>query len=105
MTAVERVEFSRARLRQALSPPPVLAQETTRPRRVWLRGIADLPLVAIVIESLKEWWSHHALRPASQIVAEAFRAIVTLIAHRYPVVLVLSVGAVGAALVWSRPRR
>lgn len=103
MTAVERVEFSRARLRRALSPPPVLAQETTHPRRFWLRGIADMPLVGIVIESLKEWWSHHALRPASQIVAEAFRAIVTPLAQRYPVALVLSVGAAAAALVWSRP--
>lgn len=105
MTAVERVEFSRARLRRALSPPRVLAEETTRPRRFWLGGVADLPLVGIVIESLKEWWSHHALRPASQIVAEASRAVVTPFAQHHPFALVLSASAAGAALAWNRPWR
>ena len=38
MTALDRVEESRARLRQALAPPPEPAQETTRPRRFWLGG-------------------------------------------------------------------
>jgi hypothetical protein len=103
MTAVERVEFSRARLRRALSPPPVLAQETTRAG--WLGGVADLPLIGIVIESLKEWWSHHALRPVGQIVAEASRAVVTPLAQRHPFALVLSASATGAALAWSRPWR
>lgn len=105
MTAVERVEFSRARLRRALLPPPVLPTETRRPRRFWPDGIADLPLVGIVIESLREWWSHHALRPATQIVAEASRAVVTPFAQRHPFALVLSASAAGAALAWSHPWR
>lgn len=103
MTAVERVEFSRARLRRALSPPPVLA--TIRARRSWVGGVMDLPLVRIVIGSLKEWWSHHALRPVAQIVAEASRAVVTPLAQHYPLALVLSASAAGAALAWSRPWR
>ena len=105
MTAVERVEFSRARLRQALLPTPLSMNETRRARRSRPGGVADLPLVGVVIESLKEWWSHHALRPVTQIVVEASRAVVTPLAHQHPFALVLTAGAAGAALAWSRPWR
>ena len=105
MTAAERVELSRARLRRALLPPPVMAEESRRPGRFWRGRIADLPVVGIVIETLKEWWSHHALRPATQVAAEASRVVLTPLAQHHPFALVLSASAAGAALVWSRPWR
>ncbi|MEP6872812.1 MAG: hypothetical protein ABI887_00445 [Burkholderiales bacterium] len=105
MTAVERVEFSRERLRRALLPSAESTPETRRNRLSSLGGAANLPFVGIVIESLKEWWSHHALRPAAQIVAEASRAVLMPLAHHHPFVLVLSASGAGAALAWSRPWR
>jgi hypothetical protein len=67
--------------------------------------VSDLPVIGIVIGSLKEWWSRHALRPAMQVAVEASRAIMTPLAQHHPFVVVLSAGAAGAALVWSRPWR
>ena len=105
MTAAERLDLSRARLRGALLPPPVLVEETGRRGRFWRGRIANLPIVGIVIETLQEWWSHHALRPATQVAAEASRVVLTRLAQHHPFALVLSAGAAGAALAWSRPWR
>jgi len=105
MTAVERVESSRVRLREALAPPPVVAESPTRARRSWLGALADLPLIGGVIESLGTRWSHHALRPVAQVAADAFKAALNRLVQRHPIALVLSASAVGAVLAWRRPRR
>lgn len=105
MTAADRVDLSRARLRRALLPPPVMAEKKGRKGRLSRGRIADLPVFGIVIETLKEWWSHHALRPAMQVAAEASRVVLTPLAQHHPFGLVLSASAAGAALTWSRPWR
>ena len=103
MNAVERLELSRARLRRALLPPPGSAEAAGR--RQWLGGFAELPFVGIVIDALQEWWSHHALRPAVQVLAEASRAAAAPLAQHHPFALVVSAVTAGAALAWSRPWR
>lgn len=105
MNAAERVGLSRARLRLALAPPPAMDAQETGERGLRFRGIASLPLVGVVLQSLDAWWAHHPLRPVAQIACGALGAALAPIAKQYPLVLVLSAGAAGGALAWSRPWR
>ena len=103
MSAIERIEASRARLRLAMVPPPALASE---PRDdSWLAKFKHLPAVDLVTDALRDWWSRHPLRPFTLVAVEASDAVVKPLARRHPLTLVLVAGVVGAALAWSRPRR
>ena len=103
MTATERVELSRARLRQALWPS--LSEENARARRHRLNAGVGLPLVAGLKASLDEWWEQSTLRPVGQIALGAAGAVVNPLAQRHPFAVVLCAAAAGGALVWSRPWR
>lgn len=104
MTAVERIEMSRSRLRLAMCPPPpVAAHDGQAP--TWTQRLKELPVVALVRESLDAWWSSHPMRAAGEVAAQASGAVIRPVARRHPIALVLAAGIVGALLVWSRPWR
>ncbi len=105
MTASERINVSRARLRAAMSPPlaPAVGSEAGQPS--WMQRFKQLPVISLVLESFDAWWAHHPLHAAAEVVAEASSAVVRPVARRHPFALVLVAGAVGALLVWSRPWR
>ena len=105
MTACERIEFSRARLRAAMSPPPPPAAGGEAHPATWLQRLKQLPVVSLVVESFDAWWSGHPLHAAGQVAAQALSAVVRPVARRHPFTLVLVAGAVGALLAWSRPWR
>jgi len=104
-TALERVEFSRERLRRAMLPPPAPAAQAPRPFGSWLQRLRELPLIAEVIDSVAAWWAHHPLRPISQVAGEASSAVARPLAQRHPLLLVLAAGLLGAGLARSRPWR
>ena len=103
MTATERVELSRARLRQALSPSQSEPKESARRHRLYAG--TEVPLVGALKASLDEWWAQSTLRPVAQIACGAASAVVHPLAQRHPFAVVFCAAAAGAMLVWSRPRR
>ena len=105
MTATERIELSRARLRAAMSPPPPQASGAGSVQTSWLQRLKQLPVISLVLESLDAWWTSHPLHAAGQVAAEASSAVVRPVARRHPLVLVLVSGIAGALVVWSRPWR
>lgn len=54
---------------------------------------------------INQWWEHHPLRLATNVSADAAKALVQPVAQRHPVALVAGAAAVGAILVWSKPWR
>ena len=105
MTACERIEISRARLRAAMSPAPEPAAGSEPHDTGWLHRLKQMPTVALVLESFDAWWSGHPLRAAGQVAAQASSAIARPVAGRHPYALVLVAGVVGALLAWTRPWR
>ena len=105
MTACERIEFSRARLRAAMSPPSAPAAGSEPQAASWLQRLKQLPVISLVVESFDAWWAGHPLHAAGQVAAQASSAVVRPVARRHPFALVLVAGAVGALLAWSRPWR
>ena len=105
MTASERIDFSRARLRAAMSPPPAPAANADAGKTSWTQRLKQLPVISLVLESFHAWWTNHPLHAAAQVAAEASGAVVRPVARRHPFALVFVAGAVGALLVWSRPWR
>ena len=105
MTATDRIESSRARLRAAMSPAPPPAAGNAAEDKSWLSRIKTLPVVSLVVESFESWWSNHPLHAAGQVAAEASSAVVRPVARSHPFAFVLVAGVVGALLAWSRPWR
>jgi hypothetical protein len=106
MNAVERIELSRARLRHAMQPPPALQTSVAATGPLaWLERIRDQPSIAVIIDTLQNWWSRHPMRPLVHVASEASNAVVRPIAQHNPVALVVAAGLVGAVFAWSRPWR
>ncbi len=106
MTAIERIEASRARLRHAMQPPPALkTNESATGPLAWLARLRDQPSIAVIIDALQSWWSHHPMRPLLQVAREATNAVAKPIAQHNPVALVVAAGLLGIVLAWSRPWR
>lgn len=99
MTALERLEASRARLRREMSPPAASTNGNVLPGVSWLDAIKDLPLIGRVTSLLRQW------RPVGQLIVEAAREGATPLAERHPFALVLVAGAAGAVSLWIRPWR
>ena len=105
MTAAQRIELSRARLRAAMSPRAAPTGRTDDGQASWMQRLRRLPVIALVLESLDAWWTNHPLHAAGQVAGQASSAVVRPVAQRHPWALVLTAGAVGALLMWSRPWR
>lgn len=107
MSAVERLEVSRARLRHAMQPPAALAgnDEPATGALAWLERIKQQPVIAILIDTLQGWWLRHPLRAAVHVASEAGNAVAKPIARQNPIALVALACVAGAVLAWSRPWR
>lgn len=106
MNTVERIELSRARLRQAMLPAPALpADGSPAAPLAWLERLKDQPAIAIVIDTLRSWWSRHPMRAVVHVASEATNAVAKPIAQHNPIALVAVAGLAGALLAWSRPWR
>ena len=106
MNAVERVALSRERLRAAMVPPPALpAPESAAGALAWIERLRHQPAIALVIDTLQNWWARHPLRAVVHVASEATNAVAKPIARRNPLALVLVAGLLGAVLAWSRPWR
>jgi hypothetical protein len=105
--ALDRLEASRARLREAMRPaapaPPRGRPENAG--RSWLQGLRALPIISLVADALHGWWLQNPLRPVALVAAEASNAVARPLAQRHPIALMLVAGTAGAALSWARPWR
>ena len=105
-SAIERVEASRARLRLAMFPPaPPPRAAASGPGASWSEKLKSMPAVALLLDTLQGWWSHHPLRPVAQVAGDASDAAVRPMAQAHPIALVLSAAAAGAAIGWLKPWR
>ncbi|MDE2093202.1 MAG: hypothetical protein KGI87_05045 [Burkholderiales bacterium] len=107
MTTLERLELSRARLREALAPPPV-APSLSPGHGIgasMLQRLKALPTAGPVIDSVVGWWSLHPLRAWVALAGGASNAVVKPLARRSPLTLVLTAALVGAVFARSRPWR
>ena len=106
MTAIERIDVSRARLRLAMQPKPApQTNESTTGPLAWLARLRHQPSIAVIVDALQSWWSRHPLRPLLQVATEATNAVAKPIAQHNPVTLVVAAGLLGVVLAWSRPWR
>ena len=105
LTASQRIESSRARLRAAMRPPAAPAFGSGPQQTSWLQRVKQLPIISLLVESFDAWWSNHPLHAAGRVAAEASSAVVCPVARRHPWALVLAAASVGALLAWSRPWR
>lgn len=105
MNAVQRIELSRERLRHAMVPPPALP-DASQPRALaWLDKLKGQPAIAIIIDTLKSWWSRHPMRAVVHVASEAGNAVAKPMAQHNPLALVAIAAVFGAVLAWSRPWR
>ena len=115
--ALQRLAASRLRLRHELiDDTPDNAGASPRhgfnvPRRLralWRslrRGLRGSPVAAVAMTALQEWWRGHPWRAASELVAQEFNASLTPIVRRHPVAAMLVSGAVGLAIMTTKPWR
>ena len=106
MSAVQRIEASRARLRHAMQPPPARPDKAaTSGPLAWLQRLKEQPSIAVIIDALQSWWSRHPMRPLIQVASDASNAVARPIASHNPVALVAAAGLIGIVFAWSRPWR
>ena len=104
LSAVARVELTRARLRAAMAPEPA-ATPSHSLRSSWFARLESLPVVSAVLDSVRGWWTQHPLSTMTVVAGEASTAIARPIARSHPYALVLIAAGVGAVLAWRRPWR
>lgn len=105
MSAVERIELSRARLRLAMQPPPAAPASEATGLHAWFERLKGQPSIAVIIDALQSWWSRHPVRPLMQMATEATNAVAKPIAAHNPLALVAVAGLIGIVFAWSRPWR
>ena len=109
-SAVERLDVSRALLRQALlkgtyTPPPGTRADAASPPSAWMDSLRSIPLANVLIEAIGSWWTQHPLRIACILAADTTKAIVQPMARRNPLGVALGAVLLGGLLVWGRPWR
>lgn len=113
--ALTRIEFSRAKLRQALVPPP----ERDRPEqaagggrmqrrlrlllRGWVAGTPLAPLLHTAWAGARGWWQQHPWRSTGVAAGRAVSDELGPLVRRHPAVSIGVAAAVGAAIVAARP--
>ena len=71
----------------------------------WLQDLTQMPVVAAVLDAVRQWWGHHPLRLAALVAGDAGKSVIGPIAQRHPLKLVLGAVLVGGVLAWWRPWR
>ena len=112
--ALQRLQTSRAVLRQALIPPPEPAngrdsasagaplRQAWRQARRLLRG---WPVADLASQALQRWWHSQPWQPAGQALLGGIAPQVAPLVRRHPLASVALAAAVGAGLVGLRPWR
>lgn len=109
-TSCDRLAQSRDRLRLALSQSASSGTDraghpfgaTAADILARLQGGAGIQIFTTV---LKNWWRQHPLRLALQVSAQTAELVVTPVAQKHPVALVVGAAAAGALLVRTRAWR
>lgn len=106
LTAVQRLDASREKLRLAMMPPPK-ASHAARPPSTghWYSALSHLPGIDLLIESAKAWWMLTPLRPVATVVTEATNVAARPLAANNPLAFIAVAALAGAALAWARPWR
>lgn len=106
LSAVERLEASRVRLRHAMLPPPALQpRQAETGLLAWLGRLKAQPSIAVIIDAFQSWWVRHPMRPLVKLAGEATNAMAKPIAQHNPVALIMAAGLIGVVFAWSRPWR
>lgn len=110
MTPEERLEASRARLRQALAPPAPPPRRVASPGSPgvwssWADKLRANPSTAHLMDALHKWWARHPMRPVAESIGSASDRAIRPVAQQHPVVVVLSAAAVGALIGKLKPWR
>ena len=96
--AAQKLALSRSHLHQAVQ---MASPHQTSNKRFGAAGAEPGPATL----AMHQWWAQHPLRLATDVTADAAKALVQPVAQRHPVALVAGAAAVGALLVWSQPWR
>ena len=111
--ALARLERSRTRLKESLTPtPPSLGSKESgfsfhpvRKARAWLRstpwgGLLD-PVVSAVSDELSHWWQRQSWRQSAVLVKDALSTELSPLVRRYPIAAVLVTAGAAAVFVGS----
>ncbi|NUZ05076.1 hypothetical protein [Piscinibacter koreensis] len=114
MSAADRIEASRERLRNAMQhiahpaakPAPTgTAGKALHVAQTAAQRVQTMPGASLLMATLERWWRRHPLHDAVVVAAEASRNAIVPYAQRNPNQLVLGSVALGAVLVILRPWR
>ena len=113
VSAVDRLNASRIRLRRSLSqaddPPhkrlPVTSTWLSRLAQPLMARLRSIPVTDSALNSVHAWWQKQPLRTAAYLALEGANVLAKPIAKRRPAKLLLSAFAGGAALAWAKPWR
>jgi hypothetical protein len=89
---------------QAALPPPRPERAAGEPPR-WLKSLESLPVVAAVLDAVRDWWSHHPMRLVTLVANDAGKSLIRPVAKRHPIALVVAALLVGGVLARTRPWR
>lgn len=109
-TPIDRLVRSRERFRQALWASRPLTDNAARPAAsgpfsALLDQIKAIPGANVVMDAVRTWWAQHPLRVVVALASDAVKAVVSPVAQRHPLGLVLSALLLGGLIAWSRPWR
>lgn len=110
LTAVQRIEQSRERLRKAMQTSSsqdggsASISSNTIPANL-LDALKSIPGGGILLDAVKTWWTQHPLHTAGLVAAGAAKAMLRPMAQKNPLGLMLAMLVLGAALAWKRPWR
>lgn len=104
--ATQRLELSRARLRNAMLPSRrQVAPGAGAASPGWLARLENLPGARGFVDALKSWWSGHPLRPLLRLAHQTTDAIATPVAQSHPIAMVSAGVVLGALVTAARPWR
>jgi hypothetical protein len=89
---------------RASMPPPRPERAAGEPPR-WLKSLESLPVVAAVLDAVRDWWSHHPMRLVTLVANDAGKSLIRPVAQRHPIALVVAALLVGGVLARTRPWR
>jgi hypothetical protein len=112
LTAVERVEQSRQRIRVWLERASPKRREAAQGEpgvqakmASWVEDLRAHPLAGAVIDAVYGWWQRHPLHTVAAIANDAVRDVAAPLVRRYPMAVVGGAIVVGAMAAKIRPWR
>jgi hypothetical protein len=102
-----RLALSRSRLSVALHRLHAVQDHTAKeqPHPPWMDGLRADPTTRIVLDALAVWWARQPWQQSATLLGSAVRQLLTPLAQRNPLRLVLGAFAVGAVVMLTKPWR